>query len=528
MTAEWLLTNGPIWTGAGEVQALAIDGDRIVAAGTEEGARAAVGTDARHVDLAGHRLIPGLIDSHVHFLRAGMTWNDVVRWDDVESLDQGLSRIGEMASGTPKGTWIRVLGGWHPHRFVEGRGPTRAELDAAAPDHPVYVQLLYEEAYLNTAAVADALGETDPPGGTVERDAAGSPTGTIRGPGAFGSVLRSIPQPGVASQQASFRALMAECSRLGLTGVVDPGGFGVTPESYDGLIELWRSGGLDLRVRLYLVPWERGSEVEQVRYWMENVEPGGGDDWLRYVGVGEIFTFGAHDMEGLDPFAVSDSARADLAEITTLLARSGWPGHLHAILDSTIDAVLDVWEDVADDVGGLPRFSLAHADLIGSRNLQRASELGVGIATQSRFLFRAADSLASSGASATAAPPLRDILDLGIPLGAGTDGTVVTPIDPWLTMWWLVTGQTLDGAPPRDERHRLSREEALAAYTAGSAWFSLDEGERGPFAPGMLADLAVLSDDFFVIGEDEIPELRSLLTMVGGRIVHVDAPFDRI
>ena len=529
MTVEWLFGNGPIWTGTSDVEALAIAGDRVVTAGTEDEARAAVGPDARSVDLDGHRLVPGLIDSHVHFLRAGMHWNDVVRWDDIGSLQEGLARIEQAAAATPQGTWIRVLGGWHPHRLEERRGPTTAELDAAAPDHPVFVQLLYEEASLNSAAVAAALGEGDPPGGTIERHPDGVPTGTIRGPGAFAAVLGSVPQPAVEAQHSSFAALMAECSRLGLTGVIDPGGFGVTPPSYDGLLDVWESGGLDVRVRLYLVPWERGSEVEQVRYWVENIEPGSGDDWLRYVGVGEIFTFGCHDMEGLNEFAVSDEARTDLAEITTLLARSGWPGHLHAILDSTIDTVLDVWEEVAAEVGALPRFSLTHADFISGRNLQRAADLGIGIGTQSRFLFRAADSAASWGSTATAAaPPLRDILDLGIPLGAGTDGTVVTPINPWLTLWWLITGQSLDEAPPRDERHRLSRHEALAAYTSGSAWFSLEEQERGTLAPGMLADLAVLNEDFFAVAESAIPELRSVLTMVGGRVVHADGPFDGV
>ena len=528
MTDGWLLGNGPIWTGDRDVEALGIAGDRILAAGTEEEARAAIGADARFVDLGGHRVIPGLIDSHVHFLRAGMHWNDVVRWDDVETLQQGLSRIAQMASETPEGTWIRVLGGWHPHRFVEGRGPTRSELDAAAPDHPVYVQLLYEEAVLNSLAIAAALGKADPSGGTIDRDGSGAPTGIIRGPGAFASVLASIPQPSVEKQRASFQALMAECTRLGLTGVVDPGGFGVSPVSYHGLLDVWKSGDLDLRVRLYVVPWERGSEVAQIRSWVEDIEPGTGDDWLRYVGVGEIFTFDAHDMEGLNPFTVGAEARADLVEITTLLARSGWPGHLHAILDPTIDAVLDVWEQVASEEGALPRFSLTHADFISERNLKRARDLGIGIGTQSRFLFRAADGAASWGASVVAgAPPLRDILDLSIPLGAGTDGTVVTPINPWLTIWWLVTGNSLDGAPPRDARHRLTRVEGLAAYTSGSAWFSLEERTRGRLAPGMLADLVVLSDDYFAMDDDRIPDLTSLLTMIGGRIVHAKGSFTR-
>ncbi len=521
-----VLVNGAIWTGANDVEALAIRGDRIVAVGSNEESEAAVGRDARTIDLGGYRVVPGLIDSHLHFLRAGIHWVDVVRWDDIDTLEEGLARIGEAASAVPDGTWIRVLGGWHPHRFPERRGPTREELDAAAPDHPVYVQLLYEEAYLNSVGARTALDRADPPGGEFERDEVGAPTGTIRGVGAFASVLRSIPPPTQSAQEASFKALVAECLRLGLTGIIDPAGFGVTPESYDGLLQVWRSGALDLRVRLYLVPWERGSEVEQVRYWVENVEPGEGDDWLRYVGLGEIFTFGCHDLEGLESFPVRDGARQDLREITNLLARSGWPGHIHAILDSTIEAVLDVWTEVSEDVGGLPRFSLAHAEFIGERSLGRAKDLGIGIAVQNRLMFRAAESVAAwGGAAVSAAPPLRDILDLEIPLGAGTDGTVASAINPWHSIGWLVSGRSVDGASPRAERHRLTRQEALSAYTSGSAWFSLEEDKRGTLRPGVLADLAVLTDDLFTVDEDEIPDIRALLTLVGGRIVHADGPF---
>ena len=514
MTSEWLLTNGVVWTGTDEVEAIAIRGDRIIAIGSEDAVAAAVGSGAQALDLTGHRVIPGLIDSHVHFLRAGTHWNDVVRWDDVATLEGGLARIREQATRNPPGTWIRVLGGWHPQRFPERRGPTAADLDAVAPEHPVYVQLLYEEAYLNRTAVEAAPDDVD------------ATKGTIRGPGAFASVLQAIPAPQAASQRASIVALVAECTRFGLTGVVDPGGFGVTPQSYEALLDVWKSGDLDLRVRLYHVPWRRGSEVDDVRYWLEHVKPGDGDDWLRHVGLGEIFVFGSHDMEGLDAFFVSDESRAELIEITTLLAEAGWPGHLHAILDSTVDAVLDAWEAVAATAGPLPKLSLAHAEFIGSRNLGRVRDLGVGIAVQDRLAFRATDSIESWGTEAViAAPPLRDILDLGIPLGAGTDATVVTPLNPWLSMWWLVTGRSLDGAPRRVERHRLSRAEALHAYTSGSAWFSGEEHTRGTLAPGMLADLAVLSDDFFTVDEEVIPDIRSVLTMIGGRVVHSAAPF---
>jgi predicted amidohydrolase YtcJ len=529
---DLLLVSGRIWTGRGEAEALAVGNGRVAAVGTAEEARGAAGPNAEVIDLGGRRVIPGLIDSHTHFVRAGLSWNDLVRWDDVRSLRDGLERIAAAADRAPEGAWVRVLGGWHPGRFAEGRGPTREELDEAGGGHPVYVQLLYEEGILNTAGIrAVELGLEDLPPEGVERDpTTGSPTGRVRGGHAFTHVLRHIPPAELEDQVASTRALMADFNALGVTAVTDPGGLGVTPETYRALFEVWRRGQSTLRTRLYLVPGERGKELEQVRDWVRHVQPGFGDPWLRYVGMGEILSFGCHDMEGVRPFEVSAAARGELREITLLLLERGWPAHVHAILDSTISAVLDVWEEL-DRAHGLAgrRFSLAHAEAIGERNLERVAALGIGVAVQNRLMFRSADSAALWGEDvASGAPPLRRLLDLGIPVGAGTDATVVTPHNPWECLWWLVTGRSFDGAPPRRAVHRLSRQEALHLYTSGSAWFSFDEDEQGTLEPGRWADLAVLSDDYFAVPEDEIAALRSELTIAGGRVVHAGAPFSHL
>lgn len=525
-SGDRILLNGAIWTGANQVEAIAVRNGKVLATGSSEEVRDQAGASAEVIDLGGRRAIPGLIDSHIHFLRGGQTWDDIVRWDGVTSLEEGLRRISDAASVMPAGTWLRVLGSWHPGQFSEGRGPTQAELDRAAPDHPVYVQLLYEWALLSSRAVGLAIGESDPPGGQIERDGAGIPTGLIRGPGAFGSVLGQIPPPDRSAQTASTRSFMSDLNALGITGVIDPGGFGVVPESYGALFDTWRASQMTVRVGLYVVPGGRGTEVEDLRQWVRYIQPGFGDDMLRYVGAGEILTFGCHDMEGVRPFEVSPEAKADLREITRLLSTAGWPIHMHAVLDPTIGAILDVWEEVAADIGLGGRMSLAHAEPIGQRNLERAKALGVGIAIQDRMIMRSADSAAFWGDEVGAnAPPLRDILELGIPLGAGTDATVVASHDPWQCIHWLVTGESVDGAPPRSDRHRLTVEEALSAYTSGSAWFSLDEHKRGKLQPGMLADLAVLTDDPFNLDPDRLTDIQSDLTMVDGAIVHSAGPF---
>lgn len=522
--APLLVTGGPIWTGRRTVEALAVAGGRVVAAGDLAQVRDALCRGYQVLDVEGRRVIPGLIDSHTHFVRAGLTWDRTIRWDDVVSVEEGLVRV-RAAAGMGGAGWLRVLGGWHPGRFREGRGPTAAEWNAVTGHRPAYLQLLYEEGLLNGAGMELLLADGDVPG--VERGADGSPTGRVRGAAAFGRVQSLFDPPSPEEQLISTESLAGAMAARGITGVIDPGGLGMTPESYATVFRLWRQRRLNVRVRLYVMPASRGAELDDIRAWMRYVHPGFGDDLLRYVGLGEVPVFACHDMEGVRPFEIADEALATLEEISLLAAAHGWPVHIHAILDSTITAVLDVWEriDATVRLAGR-RFSLAHAEALSPANLARVKRLGVGIAIQNRLMYRAADSGALWGEQVLAdSPPLRDLVDMGIPWGAGTDATVVSPFDPWLALWWLVTGKSFDGAPPRAQRHRLTVEEALAGYTAGSAWFSFEEHRRGHLEPGADADLAVLNMDPFVVEPDALPEVSSDLTLLGGAPSHIGADF---
>lgn len=526
-SADIIVRNARVSTGrvgAPQHEAVAISHDRIIAVGTEDEVSQRATRDTVVLDAGGRRMIPGLIDSHIHLARAGLTWSRQLDWSRVRTLAAALELIERAVSEQPPGTWIQVVGGWHPGYFEEGRGPTPDELSELAPEHPVYVQLLYESAVLNRvglAAIGMDASAPDPAMGSFERDADGRPTGHGRGIGVFQRCLQAIGRPDHEEQVASTGQLLRRLNSLGLTGAIDPGGMGMNPEAYRPLHELNQRGDLTIRTGIYLMPSERGREREQLTTYVQHQFPGFGDGHLRIVGLGEILHFGCSDLEGVGPFEVSADARAELLEITLLAARHRWPVHLHAVLPSTIDAVLDVWEEAADQVPLSARFSLAHAEPISDRNLDRVAALGAGIAVQDRMLFRAADSAAFWGDDVLRrSPPLRGILERGIPLGAGTDATVVSPYDPWWCLWWLITGRSLDGAPPRDPEHRLTREEALHAYTAGSAWFSYDERERGLLEPGMLADLAVLSEDLMEVDEDHIPGIEAELTLVGGRTVH--------
>ncbi|HEX2513821.1 MAG TPA: amidohydrolase, partial [Chloroflexota bacterium] len=508
--ADVILHNGAVVTLARgpstppRAQAVAVRDGRVLAVGDDREVRALAGPHTVLVDLGGRTVIPGLIDSHLHMVRAGLTWNEELRWEPIGSLGEGLGLIERAAGQRPPGTWIPVVGGWHPGQLAERRPPARAELDRAAPGHPVYVQCMYDWGLLNGAALR-ALGLTretpDPPGGDFERDAAGEPTGLARGPAALGWITARIPPATYEQQIASTGALARELSRLGLTGVIDGGGLGTRPETYRPLFELWRRGGLTIRTRLTVHPGTAGEEREEVGRLVRYLSPRFGDGLLQVLGAGEILVFAIHDLEGLWPMEVTAASAAELRRICSILAEGRWPLHLHATRNEVISAVLDAWEAVDREfpIGPL-RWAVLHAELIDEANLRRVQALGAGLLVQSRYRLRGDELREAWGAEALRGlPPLRAILDSGVAVGGGTDAMRVAAYHPFRSLHWFVTGRTPTGVETRSPEHCLSREEALRLYTLGSAWFSFEEGTRGSLEPGKLADLAVLSADFLTV-----------------------------
>ncbi len=527
-----LLANAKVDNGPDQPasEAVAIEGGRVIGVGSTLDLRRLGDADVTEIDVGGRRVIPGLIDSHAHVLRAGLTWDREIRWEGVPSLEAALEAVRERASALGPKAWVPVIGGWHEGQFAEGRAPTRDDLDRVAPDNPCYVQRLYTGAVLNSAGLAACgfvPGASDPPGGEIERDAEGNPTGVVRGLGAFLRCVEAMGPQTLDEQTHSIRSMLRDLSAYGLTGAIDPGGVRVTPETYEPLYEVWRRGELSLRIRLYLGAGQRGNERREIEDWMRFMPRGFGDDLLRITGIGEIIVFGCWDRDGIVPFEMDPDSLAEFTEISRLAAQRGWPMHVHAVRDSSAGSILDAWEAVGERQPIAPlRFSIAHAEQISEQNLVRARSLGVGLALQNRLIFRAADTARAWGEEATTvAPPLRRMLELGLPLGAGTDSTVANSINPWRSLWWFVTGKSLDDGPRRAEEHRLTRREALDLYTRGSTWFSFEEQSRGRLAPGYFADLAVLSDDYFGVPEDEIPSIRSELTVVGGQVVHASEAF---
>src|SRR2546425_799230 len=445
--ADLLLVNGRIATQDDRqpfVNALAIKDGRIHATGDAAAVMAYRSAKTRVVELNGRTVIPGLIDSHSHPIRGGLSYNLELRWDGVPSLADAMRMLREQARRTPVNHWVRVIGGWSEFQFAEKRMPTLEELNAAAPDPPLFVLRLYSSAMLNRAAWR-AVGYTrdtpDPPAGEIRRDRAGNPTGLlIARPNAFilYSTLAKGPKLPYEQQLNSTRQFMRELNRLGVTSVIDAGGgFQNYPQDYQVVTELHKNDQLSVRLAANLFTQRPKQELEDFSNWAKTVKPGQGDDLYRINGAGEMLVYSAADFEDfLEPRPdMPANMEADLAAVVKLLAQNRWP------------------------------------------------------------------------------------------VGAGTDATRVASYNPFVSLYWLISGKTVGGTRMYTGANRFERMEALRLWTVGSSWFSSDDGKKGALAPGQLADCAVLSADYFSIPEEEIRGLESVLTLVSGKPVYAAAEF---
>ncbi len=488
------------------------------------------------IDLKGRCVIPGLNDSHLHVIRGGLNYNMELRWDGVPSLADALRMLKEQARRTPPGQWVRVVGGWSEFQFAEKRMPTLEEINAAAPDTPVFILHLYCRALLNKAALR-AVGYTrdtpNPPGAEIQRDHAGNPTGLlIARPNAtiLYATLAKGPKLPAEHQMNSTRHFMRELNRLGVTSAIDAGGgFQNYPEDYAVIEELHKRGEMTLRIAYNLFTQKPRHEKEDFARWMKIAAPGQGDDFFRCNGAGEMLVFSAADFEDfLEPRPeLVDSLETELKDVVTLLAANRWPFRLHATYDESISRFLDVFEAVNREVPltGLNWF-FDHCETISDRNLERVKALGGGIAIQHRMAFQGEYFLARYGSEATArTPPVRKMLAMDIPVGAGTDATRVASYNPWVSLYWLVTGKTVGGVALYPEANCLSRTEALRLYTQGGSWFSGESGKKGQIAVGQLADLTALTADYFSVEDEAIKALEAVLTVLNGKVVYAREEF---
>lgn len=537
--ADLILLGGRITTldpALPQATAVAVQGDKFLSVGSDRDVAAVRGPGTTVVDLQGRRVVPGLMDTHLHLIRGGLNYNMELRWDGVPSLADALRRLKEQARRTPPPQWVRVVGGWCEFQFAERRLPTLAEINAAAPDTPVFILHLYDRALLNAAALRAVGYHRDtpqPPGGLIERDHAGNPTGLLLAkPNALilYQTLALGPKLDPVHQENSTRHFMRELNRLGVTGVIDAGGgFQNFPDDYQVIDALHRKNQMTVRVAYNLFTQKPGGELDDFRHWTEMTSPGTGNDYYRMNGAGEMLAFSAADFEDfLEPRPeLPPTLEGDLSAVVRLLVEHRWPFRLHATYDESITRFLDVFEAVNRDVpfAGL-RWFFDHAETVTPRNLERIVALGGGIAIQHRMAYQGEYFVNRYGAKqAETTPPIAQMLRMGLPVAAGTDATRVASYNPWVCLYWLVTGKTVGGLPLYPSSNCLSREQALRLFSQAGGWFANEAGERGMLKAGLWADLAVLSEDYFAIPDEHVKGIEAVLTVVGGKIVYAAAPF---
>ncbi|WP_313296967.1 amidohydrolase [Diaphorobacter sp.] len=511
--------------------AVAIQDGRFTAVGSDEDILKLAGDGTRKVDLQGRSALPGLFDNHTHVIRGGLNYNLELRWDGVRSLADAMDMLRQQVANTPAPQWVRVVGGFTEHQFIEKRLPTLDEINAVAPDTPVFLLHLYDRALLNAAALRAVGYHRDtpaPPGGEIVRDASGNPTGLLLAkPNAtiLYATLANGPKLPFDYQLNSTRHFMRELNRLGVTGVIDAGGGSQNyPDDYAVIQQLAKDQQITVRLAYNLFTQKPKEEKEDFLKWTSEVTYKQGDDYFRHNGAGEMLVYSAADFEDFRqprpdmPASMED----DLEGVVRILAQNQWPWRLHATYDETISRALDVFEKVHRDtpINGLNWF-FDHAETISDQSIDRIAALGGGIAVQHRMAYQGEYFIERYGAAAAeATPPVKRILERGVKVSAGTDATRVASYNPWVSLAWMVTGKTVGGTKMYPERNLLDRETALRMWTENVAWFSNEVGQRGQIRAGQFADMIVPDKDYFRVPEDDISFITSDLTVVGGRIVY--------
>jgi predicted amidohydrolase YtcJ len=507
-------------------QALAIRGGRIAKVGTSAEIDALKAPATRVIDLNGRIVIPGLIDNHAHWVRAAE--HDELRFDGVTSRQRAIEMLAQRVRTTPAGEWIVVLGGWSEEQFTdEPKGFPLAELDRIAPNNPVVLQAVYNHSYLNSVALVAAKIDADTPdpqGGKIEKDAAGKPTGLIRGAGGVAFVAARVPLQTQDAWLANTRRLVAYLNSLGITAWLDAGGRGMGAKHYEPYRYLADRGELDVRlfwtaIRQPATPAQVDAVIGEIR----ELKPFQGSDYFDNVGWGES-VFAPVTTQLLR--AASNTKPEDLAQMRRLLlalAERGLYVNSHVEMHAAIDAFLDVYESLNKErpIKGL-RWSFSHLDQVDEVQLERMKRLGMTAQIHSRPLIQGALMHKVHGDKAWDMPPFRRIQDSGIHWGLGSDATAVTTSNPFYTLGLAVTGEMVVGT--KVNRQTISREEALIAHTRSNAFFLFQEGNLGSLSPGKYADLLVLDRDYLTVPAREVKDIRPLLTMVGGKVVYDARP----
>jgi predicted amidohydrolase YtcJ len=471
-----------------------------------------VGRSVRTIDLKGATVIPGLIDAHNHifwtFSNPGYEVRGIELATSVRELVQAIS---DRSRTVPPGEFITCNGGWNRNGLVENRPPTLAELDAAAPTHPIWLaETQTENAWIDPKKYPPL------PGLTNSRGLAFFQKHGVTGDSSSGLV------PWVESSAALQRVQTDEDRRRGINDAIDFAvGLGVTmihdfgnslateaslESEFPYVVDLWRTHKLKLRFRLRLHA-PRGSGIEGLKARMTNSINRMGDDVLRLNGFGE---------------GLGEGSNASFVESAKLVATYGWSVHVHSVsVGQPGDTSQNVAHIAAFKAANAEhpikdlRWSLAHVNYITPDLTRELVDLGVGVTGEAWQYTSDIEPLPMG-------PPWRMLLDSGIHIGAGSDGTGTAGFNPWLTIYYMTTGRINSGALANPGQ-TISRLEALKIHTKGSAWHSFDDDKLGTIEVGKLADLAVLSDDPLTVSDIKLRHITSTLTLQAGKVVHQTA-----
>jgi predicted amidohydrolase YtcJ len=516
---DLILSNGKIITVDERftiAQAVAVRGDQIVAVGTNQEIDRLAGPGARRIDLRGRAVIPGLIDTHMHLLRYGTTWRYEVRLDGVETRKEALEMLRARTKSVKPGEWIYTLGGWALEQFSDNPKPfAREELDRIAPEHPVFLQASYFEAFLNSKALEKLDIERPGEAVGVDRDATGRATGRLNEAG-FRALVGRLPIASDAELEDSSLGMIRELTRSGLTTF---GSAGCEADVLSRYRQWADQGRLDIRVFCITSP---GGTGDQLLSRIGQMKLFGGDKHIDH------HTYGEQVLGALsDPmFEHRRETRAeDLAQwrkIVTEIAKARLPLHVHTNFAETIDSFLDQIEAVDREypIRNL-RWALAHLNQPTAAQLERMKKLGIYAAVHPWAVINGGINIRQFGDAAYDMAPLATIQRSGITWGFGSDGSRANQILPFHTLGWAVTGKMVGGA--KVLRQPISREDALIAHTRKNAYLVFREDSLGSIQSGKLADLVVLDRDYLTIPAEQIKDIKPVMTIMGGRIVYDSA-----
>lgn len=505
-------------------QALAVRQGRIIAVGGNQDIEKHVGAGTRRIDAAGRTLIPGLVDSHVHGIRAGVSFSQEVDWTTARSIPEALQRLRDRAAAVGPGQWVVVGPGWAEQQFTERRLPTREEIDAALPDNPGWIQLRYIALLVSTKG-RERLDIDDarlPSGFGIQRDSTGQPTGWWSAsmsslPGLYGR----LPVPTHAQSLQGTRQFFSELNRYGITGFVDHGAGDVS--QYAALHQLWREQGLSVRVAYHLGSPGKGDELAYYKQALQALPHRKGDAWLRFNGIGESVTSAMNNNNAPDA-----QVQAQFYDTIRWAAEQGLSVSVHWIDSASVGVLLDLFDRVDREVTPIAplRWSVSHLDNASPEALARMARLGVGWSTQLTTYYRGDDQIAQRGEAIRRQPPFVSGHAAGVKIGIGTDGHRAATYNPFVDLQWVLDGISVRGTRLRAAEEIPSREQALRMYTLDAAWFGFGEQDRGSLEVGKLADFAILDRDFFSVPVEQISATTSVLTVVDGKVVHAAEPFN--